>query len=149
MWQPTETPLHLTKEARRISFWYSSLGHTIEEVAGHCMSAGSIQGSATRLQQVSRAREIDGAYRNQFMNVPWSKLPSLVIRKSARRAIVTAVAQFASDDTCSFGGFPKGNPASLARSLNELTDATCRERFRKQTWHLVALQCSGNHGLPY
>src|SRR5260221_14650486 len=94
MWQPTETPLHLTKEARRLTFWYSSLRHTIQEVAGHCTSAGSIQGGATRLQQVSSAREIDGAYRNQFMNVPWSKLPSLVIRKTARRAIVTAAPPF-------------------------------------------------------
>src|SRR5882724_10267359 len=99
MWQPTETPLHLSKEARWLTFWYSSLRHTIQEVAGHCMSAGSIQRSAASVQQVGRAREIDGAYRNQFMKVPWSRLPSLVIRKSARRAIVTAVAQFASDDT--------------------------------------------------
>src|SRR5262249_3528174 len=147
MRQLAEAPFHLAKEAKCLPSGGPNLRREIQEVPGHCFGDGFVQCGARRLEQIGGAGEVDGANRKQLVNMPWRKLPGLVIGKSTRRAVVAAVTQFASDDACPLGRLPEGNSASFSGSLNELTGSACRRHSRKRTWHPVALQRGRNYGL--
>src|SRR5882724_8257072 len=93
-----------------------------QELGRHREFASFTQTRPRRFKKTRRTCEVDGTYRDEFVDVPRRKLPSFVIRKRARGAIVSGVSELPGDELGPRGSFSKRKSGELSCPANEFTD---------------------------